>query len=410
MSAKQRRRSRWFVAVSVIALVVLGWRALSLGMAEHHLRNDPERALTWRGDHPDALARRAEQLAEAGAWPEAAELARAALRSSPLQQRGYRVLARAADAAGDAESACDLYWIAGRHLPRDLQTRTWLFNHHISAGDATAAMHDLDLMLRARPLLIPALSEILIGVATRSETQPAFVAVLGAAPPWRASVLPMLVQNAPDLEALARLLSALRAQVTGVDASIQDHWIERLIRERRYSEAYVQWVSALPAAQRTVIGNVFNGGFDFPLSDSGFDWRTEPVAGARLELQPGESSDSGLALRVSFDDQRVAFNHLKQLLVLPAGKYRLGGRVRLEEIRNARGLIWELRCAEDLRAIAQGSPMRGSAPWQDFTIDFEVPQELCAAQWLQLVLPARIASEQRIVGSISFDGLRVARH
>ncbi len=404
-----RRRNRWFAALSMFALLALGWRALTLGLAEHHLRGDPERALTWRGDHPDALGRRAEQLAEARAWQEAAELARAALRSSPLQQRGYRVLARAAEAANDAQSAYTLYRIAGRHLPRDLPTRTWLFNHHIGAGDAVAAMHDLDLMLRARPQLIPALTEILVGVATRPETQPAFVAVLAAAPPWRASVLPMLVQNAPDVDAMGRMLGALRAQAAGIDASIQDHWIERLIRERRYADAYVQWASALPVAQREVIGNVFNGGFDLPLSDSGFDWRTEAVPGARFELQNGESADSGSALRISFDDQRVAFNHLKQLLLLAAGRYRLDGRVLLEELRSERGLIWELRCAEDLRVIAQGAPLRGSAAWQDFAIDIDVPRQACAGQWLQLVLPARVASERRIAGSIVFDGLRIAR-
>lgn len=404
-----RPRSRILTILALLALAGIGWRALTLGMAEHYAATDPERALQWRSTHAGALARRAEQLAEASEWSDAAELARAALQSSPLQQRAYRVLARAAEASGDTESAYGLYRIAARHLPRDLPTRTWLYNHHISHGNAKAAISDLDTMLRARPQLIPALAGIIVGVATEAETQPAFAAALGSAPPWRASVLPLLVQQVSDLDSLARLLAALRAQPSGLDDTTQDHWIERLIRERRYADAYVQWVSDLPAAQREVIGNVFNGGFDFPISDGGFDWRTEPVVGARLDLQTGETAKSGSALRISFDDQRVAFHHLKQLLLLPPGRYRLDGRVRLDELRNDRGLVWELRCAEDMAEIAIGTPLSGSAPWQDFALDFDVPSADCTAQWLQLVLRARIPSEQRINGSVSFDALRIVR-
>lgn len=402
-------RSRILTALALLALASLGWRALTLGMAEHYASTDPERALRWRPAHAVALARRADQLAGAGAWDDAVELARASLHSSPLQQRAYRVLAGAAEAGGDADSAYALYRIAARHLPRDLPTRTWLYNHHISSGDASAAIADLDIMLRARPQLIPALAEIIIGVATQAQTQPAFATALGASPPWRSSVLPLLVQQSSDVDALAKLLAVLRAQASGLDANTQDHWIERLIRERRYADAYVQWVSDLPTAQREVIGNVFNGGFDFPISDGGFDWRTEPVVGARLDLQAGETAKSGSALRISFDDQRVAFHHLKQLLLLPPGRYRLDGRVRLDELRNERGLVWELRCAEDMAEIAIGTPLSGSAPWQDLTMEFNVPSAGCAAQWLQLVLRARIPSEQRIDGSVSFDALRIVR-
>ena len=44
-------------ALLVLALAVLAfiaWRVLSLGMADHYAVTDPERALAWRGDHPEA--------------------------------------------------------------------------------------------------------------------------------------------------------------------------------------------------------------------------------------------------------------------------------------------------------------------------------------------------------------------
>jgi len=42
------------LALVLAVLALLAWRALSLGMADHYARSDPERALSWRSDHPEA--------------------------------------------------------------------------------------------------------------------------------------------------------------------------------------------------------------------------------------------------------------------------------------------------------------------------------------------------------------------
>ena len=406
LTIRMRRVSLLLLALAL--LIAIGWRVLTLGLADHYARRDPERALALRPDHPLALVVRAEQLAAAGQWPAAARLARKSLLGNPLQGRAYRLLARAAQADGDSTQAYALYRIAARRSPRDLPTRVWLFNHHLELGQAAAAMGDLDAILRARPQVIPVLSETIFGAATRPEMQPAFVAALKNLPPWRASVLSMVVRSAPDLDGVAGLMQRLRSGAERIDPVIAEEWIERLIRERRYQQAYVQWAATLVPQARAVIGNVFNGEFELPPSNRGFDWRIEAVAGARIDLLPA-AGGKGLSLRLAFDDQRVPFRHLSQLLLLPAARYRLDGLVRMEALRTERGLVWTLSCAEDGRVLASSEALRGTVSWQSFSLGFEIPQAACQGQWLRLQHSARVASEQRISGNIWFDALRVSR-
>ncbi len=400
-----RRAGGWLFA---LLLIVVGWRAANLGLADHFARSDPERARAQRTDHPVALVVRAEQLFDSGQWDEAESLARRSLQAHPLQSRPYRLLGQVAQAKGDEGRAYALYRIAARRSPRDVTTRTWLFNHHLASDQADAAMGDLDALLSAHPRMLPVLSATISGVATRPELQPAFVAALQKSPPWRADVLGFVVGQAPDMDGVARLMQRLRATPNGLDASVASAWVERLIGERRYSHAYVNWVAGLDPDAQLRIGNVYNGEFELPLSNTGFNWRMDPVPGAHMDVLavPG---GQGKALRLAFDDQRVAFRHLGQLLVLPAGKYRLEGLVQMDELRTGPGLSWFLSCAEDQRTLAKSESFRGNGPWRSFSTDFEIPAQTCNGQWLRLQLPTAISSEQRISGSIWLDGLRIGR-
>jgi hypothetical protein len=118
-------------------------------------------------------------------------------------------------------------------------------------------------------------------------------------------------------------------------------------------------------------------------------------------------SQGGLALRVEFEDRRVAFRHVRQLLALVPGTYRLEGRVRWDDLRGERGLVWTLTCAENGRVIAETDPVTGRRDWRTFEQDLVVPAENCGGQWLTLRVPARIAAEQRLGGVAWFDDLSI---
>ena len=188
-----------------------------------------------------------------------------------------------------------------------------------------------------------------------------------------------------------------------------DGWLDRLIAEHRWGPAYLTWVASLDPAQRDSIGNVFNGSFETEPLPMGFDWRFGRAPGARISREQVTGASGSLALHVAFEDRRIPFQDVRQLLALAPGGYRFSGRSRLDQLRTERGLIWRLTCAEDNRVIAETEPFAGNHGWRAFEQSVTVPADNCGAQWLTLLLPARIPAEQRIGGAAWFDALEMER-
>ena len=400
-------RPLWLWAVLVL-LAFAAWRVASLGLADHYATSNPERALFWRADHPQALLRAAELAAQDPARAdEAADFARRALRADPLDGRPYRVLAQLAVDAGDEARAAELYGIAARRAPRDRPAHAWLLDHHLRNARPAEALAHLDTLLRVQPDLFGRFEPLLLALASAPPVHGPLAEALATQPPWRAAFLRLAASKATDLDAVAPLFEAVRRSEGGLAASELGPWLDRLVREGRVGQAYLIWAANLPPERQTTLGNVFNGGFEYEPLPVGFDWRFGRVPGARISRLAAPDGQ-GLALRVAFEDRRVPFNHLRQMLALPPGEYRLSLRARPDSLRTERGLVWEISCVSGGKPLAATEPLRGHGDWRELAVDFTVP-EGCAGQWLALRLPARIPAEQRIGGRAWFDDLRIRR-
>lgn len=401
---------RWLAAIAIAALAFAGWRALALGLADHYAADQPERALWWRGDHPIALLRAAElAAADPARADQAADYARRALRADPLDGRPYRVLAQLAEARGDADEAARLFAIAARRAPRDRVAQAWLLDHHLREGRPAEAVAHLDTLLRIQPDLIRTFEPLLLELAAAAPVHPALADALAAAPPWRARFLALVAAKAPAPEAVAPLFERLRQAPGGLAASELGPWLDRLVREGRVGQAYLLWAGSLPPERLAALGNVSNGSFEFEPMPVGFDWRFGRVPGARIERLATEGAEGRLALRVAFEDRRVPFAHVRQLLALPPGRYQLRLRARGDSLRSERGLVWQVACVAGGRPLGETPPLLGQGPWRELQADFEVPAAGCEGQWLTLRLPARIPAEQRIGGRAWFDDLKIRR-
>lgn len=401
---------RVLTGAAFAVLAWLGWLSLSLGMADHYAATDPARALAWRSQHPEALFRRAEQLApDPARAAEAGDHARRALVANPLDGRPYRVLGELAEAAGDRTRAVELYELAASRSPQDLKARAWLLDHALATRDPAAAVDHLDALLRLNPSLMPRMLPILAGLAGAPQALDPLAARLERQPPWRTRMLVQVAKGADDAGAVAPLFNRLRKAPGGLAPPELAAWLDRLARDGQWGPAYLTWASQLSPERQRSLGNVFNGGFEWEPGEGGFDWRLGRIAGARVSRVGGEGVTGRVALRVAFEDQRVKFRHVNQLLALAPGRYRLQGRVRPDQLRTERGLVWTVACAGQRAALAESEPFRGNGPWRGFEVEFEVPAQGCGGQWLSLVLPARIPAEQRIGGRVWFDDLKIVR-
>lgn len=407
---ERRTGARVLLLAAVLVMAWLGVRAVTAAMADHYAQRDPERALAWRSDHPEALFRQAERLAGDPAQAEAAgDFARRALQANPLDGRAYRVLGLLAVQRGDEGEAARLFRIAARRAPRDTLSQAWLLDHHLRRGELSAAMQNLDVMLRVQPGHIAKLEPLLLELVSTPEAHGPLAETLAASPPWRGALLSLASRKAPDADAVAPLFDRLRKSPGGLAPEELAGWIDRLGHDDRWPQAYLVWVSQLPPERLARLGNVFNGGFEWDPGQGGFDWRFDRVAGARVDRLPTDGAEGRLALRVAFEDRRVPFSHVRQRLALPPGRYLLSGRAKPDGLRTERGLVWTLTCASGGAALGETPPLRGGGAWREFEAAFEVPAQGCGGQWLTLRLPARIPAEQRIGGRAWFDALKITR-
>jgi tetratricopeptide (TPR) repeat protein len=409
MERRARPDGRRVATAVVLALLAFAaWRATTLGLADHWSRGAPDRALGWRHDHPGALVADAERRQkQAPTDPRIAEQARRALAANPLEGRAYRVLGMQAAARGDAAAAERLLALAALRWPRDLPVHGWLQHHYLLRGEVDRALRHADLVLRVEPEASRQQFPFLLQLAAIAPAQPALARLLGTRPPWRTAFLLELSRTLKDTRAVAPLIAAVRRQPGGMTPVELSVWLDHLAGERRWEEAYLTWAQSLPAARRNRLGNVYNGGFEFAPVDGGFDWRIGEVPGATIDRVGTAGATGERALRIAFDDQRVAFDHLRQLLALPPGAYRLEGRAKADGLRTPRGLVWEVLCADSGNVLAASEPVSGVTPWRAFAVDFEVPAGRCGGQWLRLHLPARIPAERQIGGTVWFDDVAI---
>jgi hypothetical protein len=161
--------------------------------------------------------------------------------------------------------------------------------------------------------------------------------------------------------------------------------IERLVAARDYADAIAAWRgSASRGAEATAA--LRDGNFTQAWDLTPFTWRPATGVGATSEIRADGSAPAGRVLSIDYD----GFGEPSlpaQLLVLPAGSWRVSWRAR-GDARSDEALYWRVRCA-DTGAVLAGGPAEwdgAAAPdWRPRSLTFTRPSDGCAGQWLELI-------------------------
>jgi hypothetical protein len=268
----------------------------------------------------------------------------------------------------------------------------------------------MDAILRVSPDLLTQLYPVLASFTISPQAFAALTNFLAIVPPWRGAFLRELSARLPDGARLIEVYAALSDKGSPAETDELAPFLSRLIQDGKFDAALAAWRARLPPDQRAAAAAPFNRDFELPLDGLAFNWLIESVPGADVRIVSGPETGQKRALRIQFSGARVKFQNVKQLMVLAPGAYAFGGRVKAEELQSSRGLRWRIFCAEGGASTLAETPLvSGTRPWTEFTSEFEVPASGCRAQWLQLELPARIATEFKIEGQVWYQFLRVAR-
>ena len=386
------------LAVLLLAALFGGWRIVGLMQADAALAGgDVAGALRWRPDHAEALLRQAETQLAAKDLAAAAASARRLLQATPMDGRGYRVLAQVAVAERRKDEARNLFRIAARRAPRDLPARAWLAQDALERGDPADALVQIDAVLTLSPRTGATVFPVLAKLAADPTFAEALADVLRRGPTWRAGILAALQQAKPeDREAADQVLDALQRK-GGFTPEETAAGIEALLREGRWGQAHARWAAPFVAGGKP-LPLLFNGNFALDPSGTGFDWRLPPTPGVIVTFEPDQGE--GRALRARFLGRRVAGAFLEHRLLLAPGPYRFRHRLRIDALRSDNGLGWSVLCEGQAAPLAQGAPIAGTRGWHMVEVEFTVPAQDCPGQWLRLGNAGATSAGQLVNGDL----------
>ncbi len=402
-----RWRHRFAPGVSVAFGVALAAYVLALGVADLFSVSRPGLSLALDAGRTDARLALATQ-AFARQPPDLEKTrahARAALARDPLASPALTILGRAAEEAGDVATAEKLMKLAVATASRDVFAHAWMLAHEAGAENWVAAVARLDWILRVTP---QARYDSVFPVVAPFFDSPNFVgplgAVLAAGPPWRGSMLSYLTRLRGNTRALWALFTELQSGPLPPSGREMAPYLNRLVSEGWFDQAYLAWLTHVPAERLANDGLLFNARFLYPIENMPFDWTIAQSPGVLVRVEGGRGNRE---LNADFFGTRIASSIINHLLMLPPGEYRFSGRERAQNLETERGLRWRLFCVEGQEASLLETPfLSGDQPWRTFSFDFNVA-ETCRVQKLQLELPARVALESVIAGAASFAALGI---
>ena len=400
------------VVLLLVGLIWIGWRIIADTAGYNIAVQDPETALTWMPNETVALNELAfRELAKSdGDLTTAWGLAERALRSNPLDARALSALGLISERQGSQARADILMRLSGERTWRDTTSQAWLVNRNIQRGEFEPALSHIDALLRVTPGLIEQTFPVLTAFTIDKRTFDALASFIATAPPWRSEFLAKLSNELSDTGRLMQLYSILKDSQYPPNATELRPYLDRLIRDGRFAEAYKSWRETLPPKQRTSEVYPYNGDFSAPIDGLPFNWLLRSTSGMDIKIVASPGDGNGRALQFQFSGARVADFTVGQLMVLPPGEYRLTGKVRAEELRTQRGIAWQISCAESSNnSLAHTNLVAAAMPWTSFSVNFVVPVGHCRAQWLNLEIPSRTASERQVEGQVWYENLQIVR-
>jgi tetratricopeptide (TPR) repeat protein len=396
-------------------LIIVGlliWRIISLGLAEHYIRQGGlpaiTQALSWYPDEPVALFEQGRLLAEQDSST-AETLLIKSIQADPTHARAYIALAGLREKQGLTQQASDLIAIASNLAPQRVPVQLAAAAFRLRQGYLEQALNHWTVALALRPSIRQALYPLLLHLLTDPEARPSLTKLLSEIPSWWGSFFIYAADKAETLDTVRALYRLMRNYDQPLDSEQRRRYITRLQREQQWLEAYFVWLNHLDTEQRKALGNIYNGGFELPLSNEDFGWRTSPIRGVWVDTAKTVGSQGEKALRVVFQDKPAGFQHLYQRLALSPGRYRLQGLLKLDSLRAKHGIQWQLKCQPDPTLLENSDRFLGTAPWQPFFFDFDVPAIGCPGQELRLVLTGRSQQDLTAQGTAWFDAISIVR-
>jgi hypothetical protein len=283
------------------------------------------------------------------------------------------MIATARDVAADPMSARRLMAYSESLSQRDLPTQIWLIQDAVQHNDVARALHHYDTALRSSDASKPLLFPVLVSALGQPAVVAGLVDTIAGRPAWAAAFLEKAAREAQDMNGLAALIGGLSRRGYVVPEPVLAEASARMADAGQYEAA---WQSYAAGKADVVRNDIRDPDFNrLGMADGPFGWTVIPGNG--LSVEPRRyGAHNALSYRAATGAGGTV---ARQLLVLPAGNFRVSGIVP-DHGEGSPPATLRLICAGTGAPIATIAADRPA-----FAQPFVVPAS-CPAQWLEVVV------------------------
>ncbi|MFW2850783.1 hypothetical protein ACM61V_02505 [Sphingomonas sp. TX0543] len=379
----RRGASEWGIRIALaMVMATVGTWSVMQSLAYSERGAAPELAHQLAPGDGRITALLSEKLSGPEATPaeraKADQLARLALRQDPTAVPAAATLGIDAQLRGDTAGARRIFAYAQMLSRRDLRTRLWAIEDAVGRGDVAGALRQYDITLRTSTygsdLLFPVLSSAIADPAIRD----ALVGTLAAQPVWAQAFIDYAASHAPDPRSAGGLFARLRRIGVPISGNASAVLLNALLSAGFRDEAWSYYASIRPGADRRMSRDPrFVAALDTP---SPLDW--VPIADGGISASIQREGRNGI-----FDfsaPASVGGPVLRQMQLLPAGDYVLGGHSLNIDPPGGSRPYWTLTC-QDGRELGRVAFPKSAQAGGNFAGRFTVPAG-CVTQYLSLVV------------------------
>jgi hypothetical protein len=353
----------------ILAIILMAWGGLSLwaGTAATLVADNPAQALEFAPHQARALAARVTAQREGSSELIEAQ-AEALLRAAPLSDLPLVYRGEAFLSAGQFDEAARFLDAALARNPRREATLAWRAAVAVAQEDTEGALSLLARLVVLDPPQAGVYLNAIAVLAQRPEGRTWLLSESFARDPAFTPIVQHLTGVYPDLGVLLRL--------NQTDPIAQAALIERALRERGASVAFILWISLLPPEASAAFTWPFNPRFEEMAAPAPFNWSGNTRA---------TSFEEGRGLVVTYNG-RGRQMLVGQMMLLRPGRYSFSSPVSGDGQERGGGLVWEISCAsEDAPVLARTEKAGHQGGPRAVEMTFEVPAQACDGQRLTLL-------------------------
>ena len=357
-----------------------------------------------------ALVVQAQSQPFIGGSPEISEkLALSALSQNPSSGRAATYLLNLYESEGHDVEADQVAELASKLWPAHTYTRSNLAEYWLRRDRADKLVDEWSVLLIRNRSLRKELFPLMLKMVENDDLVSLILPFAKKPPSWWNGFFGYL-SGSLSLDRLDQLYRLRVASAVQPSQSEQNSYVRRLIKERRWEDAYDTWFIALTRGQMRYGGLIFDGGFESDVYNQGFGWQLSPSKNPKIKPDITYGIKGRKALQITLRKQSpINFRHVWQRLILPEGDYELSMRYRTDTLKTTKGLSWRLRCVEGgAEVLGESIPLLGSNPWSSLKVNFKVPKS-CSVQMLRLEATSTYRHDHFFQGNVWFDALQISR-